>query len=203
MKIIQSPTVFNERQSKRIKYQQIHLDSATIKSEQPHPHVKREEFDNLFLQENKSIFQQTLFNMIFLDSNEVENSQTITPKNLEKDEFNVKCEQSMEIELSFVHQDTILNSGDGNDYPEKLNIVDDKNSSNDPEKIELEYTKIRVLNTKTEPNKIFDKSITEIDVKFEEYILNHSFDDKYLRNNINLTLNTSCNVKSQAGIINN
>ena len=132
----------------------------------------------------------------------------ISHKHQKKDESSIQCEPNMEIELSFVHQETILNSDDRNDnyeYAQKLNQLDDKDSPDDPEKIRLDYTKIRTLNTNshTQTNKNTDKNVTEINVKFEDHILNQSIDDKQPENNSKLALNTSCNVRSQTGIINN
>ena len=111
----------------------------------------------------------------------------------------------MEIELSFVHHDTILNSGDGNDYHEyaqKLNNFVDKNIPNDPKKIQLDDTKSRTVNTNTQSNKNINIAITLTDIKFEDHILNQQH-DKQIENNIPSILNTSCNVKSPTGIISN
>ena len=138
--------------------------------------------------------------------NEIENSQIISQRNLEKDDSNVRYEPSMEMELSFVHQDTILNSCDGNDcheYAQKLNNLVDKNSANDPEKIQLDYTKSQTVNMNTQSNKNINIAITETNIKFENHTLNQQLDDKKIENNIPLILNTSCNVKSPTGIISN
>ena len=108
----------------------------------------------------------------------------------------------MEIELSFVHQESILNSSDRNDDHEcaqKLNQLDDNNSPNDPEKRQFDYNKNQIFTTNT---KNTDKIMTEMNVKFEDNILNQLIDDQKTQNNIQLALNTSYNVKSQTGIIN-